>query len=281
MGLVSKQDKVQESTKKVFDSIGNPDKIPEIKNALILIDSKGQSKSEEKATESLKEAELEIILTNEENERFETFKVSLNAIISDNHKFILQYPRKVHERAEKELSELTSMYENYSQRYNREINNYVNFMKWVEDNPSKKRQLIEAFNIAYDFIENKRQKYAPDKTINQYITSAISWNGKKYLSKKDDYNVSNNGMYGPTDPEYNSIHKFFLDVMSRFSSGNDYYIGFNVPKLYYEADKANNNYKDYMRFFNAVSDALSGARTTGSFYTNPLSVLKRYWRNDL
>ncbi|WAZ95262.1 hypothetical protein O5397_04475 (plasmid) [Borrelia miyamotoi] len=48
------------------------------------------------------------------------------------------------------------MYENYSQRYNREINHYTNFMKWIEDNSSKKRQLIEAFNIAYDFIENKR-----------------------------------------------------------------------------------------------------------------------------
>ncbi|QTL83975.1 hypothetical protein [Borrelia miyamotoi] len=74
-------------------------------------------------------------------------------------------------------------------------------------------------------------------------------------------------MYGPTKPkdDRNSIHKFFLDVMSKFSSGNDYYMGSNVPKLYYEVDKANNNYKDYMRVFNAVSDALSGARTAGSF----------------
>ncbi|QTL83974.1 hypothetical protein [Borrelia miyamotoi] len=98
MGIVPKQDKVQKITKKVFDSIGNPDNIPEIKNALI--NSKGQPKPKEKVTESLKENEPEIILDDEENKRFETFKVSLNTIISDNHKFILQYPNKAHERSE-------------------------------------------------------------------------------------------------------------------------------------------------------------------------------------
>ncbi|WP_434757360.1 Mlp family lipoprotein [Borrelia puertoricensis] len=71
---------------------------------------------------------------------------------------------------------------------------YTDFKTWLKNNPQKQKELADAFTEAYDFLEEKRKKHAPNEKFDEYITNAILANdGNGEIS----YNTQN-GKYGNT-----------------------------------------------------------------------------------
>ncbi|ANF34545.1 hypothetical protein A7978_05765 (plasmid) [Borrelia turicatae] len=178
-------------------------------------------------------------LTADEETKFNTFELALNAIMTIDQN-ILDYPKQEliyaklysrygypnafteegYKRARERLAKTRVLYSEHGQVYKRIINTYTNLMKWIKDKPQQKQKLVKAFAPAYDFLETKRQEISPSQNINQYIRSAINWYGKSYWKKESDiFDVSRNGRYGQNSE--NCIYKFFESIMQASFSSSD------------------------------------------------------------
>ena len=74
----------------------------------------------------------------------------------------------------------------------------TDFIEWLKDKSEEKQELDNAFTAAYDFLESRRQKYASNKTLEEYIKDALL----------ADYGNNKEGKYGNN----NLIYQFFIQI---------------------------------------------------------------------
>ncbi|AHH05769.1 Mlp family lipoprotein (plasmid) [Borrelia miyamotoi] len=69
---------------------------------------------------------------------------------------------------------------------------YTEFIPWLLNHPDKQKELANSFNSFYNFLDEKRQKYANTKTLNAYIADAINagkdnHENNKYGAKSENF----------------------------------------------------------------------------------------------
>ncbi|QFP42607.1 Mlp family lipoprotein (plasmid) [Borrelia miyamotoi] len=104
-------------------------------------------------------------------------------------------------------------------------NKYPGFSKWLSKNIPKQKELANAFASAYNFIEKKRGIYAPEKTVEQYISNAIDCSFDHSCNNKN--NIKN---YGFSDTDDNLTSTFFTHILINITVKDTNEEMFNVLK---------------------------------------------------
>ncbi|WP_024653008.1 Mlp family lipoprotein [Borrelia persica] len=87
----------------------------------------------------------------------------------------------------------------------------TNFFDWILKDEQKQKELADAFNNVYDFLNKKRQEKANDKDFDAYINDAIE------CQAKNNHNCNQNNQYGND----NEIEQFFRGVLDEMGSKNN------------------------------------------------------------
>ncbi|WP_024653646.1 Mlp family lipoprotein [Borrelia persica] len=93
-----------------------------------------------------------------------------------------------------------------------------NFMIWISNKPEKQKELANDFTEINNFLENKRKKYAPNISLEQYISDAF--NDKNSQNEKYGiYNIKlDHNFY------YNTIIYYYTEISDR-----TYYTSYGGP----------------------------------------------------
>ena len=87
---------------------------------------------------------------------------------------------------------------------------YPGFITWLLKDIPRQKELVNAFDSAYNILENKRKIYASNRTLEQYISDAIDCGFDVSCTKNND---GNNNKYGQYDKYNNLILVFFKDIL--------------------------------------------------------------------
>ncbi|UPA18527.1 Mlp family lipoprotein [Borrelia puertoricensis] len=135
------------------------------------------------------------------------------------------HERNEHERNEHERNEADQIKITNDQMYNllkritkdthKDVhytvrNKLIEFFTWIESNPQKQKEIINAIAPIYDFLDKKRQKLASHMTFEEYIIDGAS------RLAYDNYN----NQYGPhiDDDSYNNYNNYVSKLFNEIGA---------------------------------------------------------------